>query len=611
MLRHHAVRFAAVLAAWLLALGASPAASAAGAEMLRLAPDADIHRLAPYTTYLHDPQGRLALEDVQASERAGEFTALPRERPDNFGYVDGALWFHFRVENLGPARERWLLMIEYALLDYVTLFRLDPDGRIGERQSGDRTPFATRDRDLRNLNFELDLPAGQPAEFFLRVESQSSMQVPLVLARPAPYLEALLPSHLALGTYYGIQIALMLYNLILWVSVRDRNFLWYVLYALTLGTLLLCLNGFAFQYFWPDWPDWANLAVPIGIALSNLCMLQFTRSFLELRRHAPRAERLVLGGMLAAALPALGAFFVPYRVVIQYQTVLALLLAPTILFCGVACLRRYAPARHFLLAWSALLIGVVVYAAVSLGLLPKVPLTEYSMQIGSATEMILLSFALAYRINVLKAENERIQGEAREHLEARVRARTAELDATLHRLEDANRRLQDFSRRDGLTGVYNRRHLDDVAVQFCQQAREKVQPLALLMVDVDHFKQVNDRHGHLVGDDCLRAVAQLLDRRVRGTGGTLARYGGEEFAILLPGASVEAARELAEAIRVDVGSQTVQCEEQAIGLTVSIGLYAVPPGYPCSAAELLRHADSALYTAKRGGRNRVEVAPLV
>ena len=102
-----------------------------------------------------------------------------------------------------------------------------------------------------------------------------------------------------------------------------------------------------------------------------------------------------------------------------------------------ALLRRYAPARHFLVAWSALLLGVVAYAAVSLGVLPKNPLTDYSMQFGSAAEMILLSFALAYRINVLKAQNELIQSEARHHLEARVRARTAELDATMQRLEDA------------------------------------------------------------------------------------------------------------------------------------------------------------------------------
>jgi two-component system, sensor histidine kinase LadS len=607
--RDTAVHLLAAVALWLL-LHAQPAWPQADAPVLRLGPAQDIHPLAPHTTWLHDRRGDLDLATVRSLAAAGEFAPVPRSR-QNFGYVEGALWFRFRIENLGPERERWLLVIEYALLDHVTLFRVDPDGRIGERQSGDRTPFSTRDRQLRNLNFELDLAPSQPVELYLRVVSESSMQVPLVLARPAPYLESLLPTHLGLGIYYGIQLALLLYNLILWVSVRDRNFLWYVLYATSLGLLLLCLNGLAFEYLWPDLPDWGNLAVPVGIALSNLCMLQFTRSFLDLQRHAPRADRVLLGGMLAAALPALAAFVLPYRLVIQYQTLLALLLAPVILVSAVLCLRRYAPARHFLVAWSALLFGIVVYAAVSLGVLPKVPLTEYSLQIGSAAEMILLSFALAYRINVLKADNERIQSEAREQLEARVRARTAELDATMHRLEDANARLQDFSRRDGLTGVYNRRHLDDITLQHCLMAREKVQPLALLMIDVDHFKQINDRHGHLIGDDSLRAIAQVLERHVRGTAAVLARYGGEEFAIVLPDAGLDAARSLAEAIRADVEAQTLRIETLAIRMTVSIGIYAVPPGYPCSAPDLLRHADSALYAAKRAGRNRVEVAGLV
>jgi diguanylate cyclase (GGDEF)-like protein len=598
-------------AARLLALALyclSPPARAEG--LLRLDARSDIHDLAPHATYLHDTEGTLDLAAARARAARGEFVPAPRDR-SNFGYLDGALWFRFTLENAVADRQRWLLLIEYPLLDEVTLFSLEPDGRIGERQSGDRARFDSRDADLRHLNFELWLPAGEKREFYLRVESQSSMQVPLVVARADSYLASQLPAHLGLGLYYGILLALLLYNLILWVSVRDRNFLWYVLYVASLGMLLLSLNGFAFQYFWPAWPDWGNLAVPVSIALANLTMLQFSRSFLELPRHAPRADRVVVGFMLCAAAPLLAAFLLPYRVVVQFQTVLALLIAPVILVCAIACLRAYAPARHFLVAWSALLVGVVVYAAVSLGLLPKVPLTEYSMQIGSAAEMILLSFALAYRINVLKAENERIQGEAREQLEARVRARTAELDATMHRLEDANRRLQDFSRRDGLTGVYNRRHLDDIAMQACHQARESVRPLALVMVDVDHFKQINDRHGHVVGDDCLRAIAQLMERRVREAGGTLARYGGEEFVAVLPNHDLERSRELAEGLRNDVANKPILAEGVNLALTVSIGLYAVPPGYPCSAAELMRHADSALYRAKHAGRNRVEVASLV
>jgi diguanylate cyclase (GGDEF)-like protein len=597
--------WALLLTQWFCVLSVAQAQE----HTLRLDPSADVVALAPYVGVLHDRDGILDLEAARAAQARGEFAPSPTDR-SNFGYVDGALWFHFRVANTVSDRQRWLLSIEYPLLDHVTLYTIEPDARIGERQSGDRTAFDTRDTALRYLNFSVWIPAGETREFYLRAASQSSMQVPLVLARADRYLEQLLPAHVGLGVFYGIQLALLLYNLILWVSVRDRNFLWYVLYVASLGLLLLCLNGLAFQYLWPQAPDWGNLAVPIGIALSNLCMLQFSRSFLDLRRHAPRADRVVAVFMLLAGGPLLAAFVLPYRIVIQYQTVLALLIAPVILACALLCVRRYAPARHFLVAWSALLVGVVVYAAVSLGLLPKVPLTEYSMQIGSAAEMILLSFALAYRLNLLKAENERIQSEAREQLEARVRARTAELDATMHRLEEANRRLQDFSRRDGLTGVYNRRHLDDVAVHACHQAREQIKPLSLLMLDVDHFKQINDRLGHAVGDDCLRAIAQLLEKRARDSGGTLARYGGEEFAIILPEHDLERGRAFADSLCRDVANRPIVAEGVQVQLTISIGLYSVPPGYPCSAAELFRQADAALYLAKNGGRNRVEVARL-
>jgi hypothetical protein len=206
------------------------------------------------------------LKTCGARAESGDFQRLPNDR-STFGYRDGALWFHFSATNLGPGRERWIFAIEYALLDHVALYRIDPDGRLTERLSGDRTPFASRDLALRNLNFELMLPPGQATDFYLRVVSESSMQVPMVLARPDAYMQSLLPGHIGLGLYYGIQIALLMYNLILWISVRDRNFLWYVLYAGTLGMLLLALNGLAFQYLWPRFPDWANLAIPIGIAL--------------------------------------------------------------------------------------------------------------------------------------------------------------------------------------------------------------------------------------------------------------------------------------------------------------------------------------------------------
>jgi two-component system, sensor histidine kinase LadS len=295
-------------------------------------------------------------------------------------------------------------------------------------------------------------------------------------------------------------------------------------------------------------------------------------------------------------------------VVVRLLTLMVFPAAVLIYACGLVCLRRFPPARYFLIAWTALLAGIVTYAAVSMGWLAKTPLTEYAIQFGSAAEMVLLSFALAYRINVLTAANARIEGEAREQLESRVRERTADLDAALQRLEEANRQLEDFSRRDGLTGTFNRRSYEHILRRAELERLERGQTYAVLMIDIDHFKQVNDRYGHLVGDDCLRHVAQLLEGPVHEAGGQLARYGGEEFAAVLPGHDAAAAAELAERLRRRIAERPLISSGRHIPITASFGVASRGATASGSALDSVGAADAALYRAKQAGRNRVEVA---
>lgn len=586
-----------------------PSPSTAADAPLALVPGAPPRSLSPAVRLLGDPGERLDLQAARSALASGLFR--PLEHPaSNFGYVDGALWLHARVRNEGNAAHEWLLAVEYPLLDDLRVHAVYADGRVVERIGGDQLPFAARDLDLRFFNFLLTLPPGEPVDLFVRARSASSMQVPMVLATPGAYAEQRQHLDTGIGIYYGILVGLMLYNLVLWLSVRDRVFLWYVVYVASYGAMVLVLNGLAFQYLWPGSPRVANAAVVVGIPLAMLAMLQFSRTFLELRRHLPRGDAFLRALMLVAATLGVLALFLPYRPVVHAETLLVFFLSPAIFACAVLCWRRYPPARFFLLAWSMLLAGTLVFAAVSLGLLPKNLFTEYGMQIGSAAELILLSFALAYRINVLKADNERIQREAREQLEARVRARTAELDATLRRLEDANRKLEDFSRRDGLTGVYNRRHLDALLMAALSELRERRQPLSLLMVDVDHFKQVNDRHGHLGGDDCLRAVSDRIRALLAEERAALARYGGEEFVVILPAAPRDHALRVAERLRAGIAGEPVQLDGAEAHITISVGVHTVEGSAGCGAAELLRLVDGALYDAKNSGRNRVCAAPL-
>lgn len=187
-------------------------------------------------------------------------------------------------------------------------------------------------------------------------------------------------------------------------------------------------------------------------------------------------------------------------------------------------------------------------------------------------------------------------------LDRRVAQRTQEL-------MQANRQLEALSATDGLTGLANRRHFEQLLDKEWLRARRDGVPLTLMMVDVDHFKRFNDTFGHLAGDECLRQVAQVIRARLMRSSDTTARYGGEEF-IAITLADAERARELAEAIRQDIEAAILPFgPERAARLTASIGTATTVPDQSQSAQSLMQAADEALYAAKRGGRNRVVQAP--
>ncbi len=178
------------------------------------------------------------------------------------------------------------------------------------------------------------------------------------------------------------------------------------------------------------------------------------------------------------------------------------------------------------------------------------------------------------------------------------------LARTARALEAANAELAAVANTDGLTGLANRRYFDIAFGHEWRRSRRDGSPLALLMIDVDRFKDFNDRHGHVAGDERLQKIADVVSRSIRRPGDVAARYGGEEFAVLLPGTGPEGAMRVAETIR----SAVAGVSDEALGAcSVSIGVASVRPmdDYP---ALLLQAADAALYLAKNGGRNQVRLA---
>lgn len=198
-------------------------------------------------------------------------------------------------------------------------------------------------------------------------------------------------------------------------------------------------------------------------------------------------------------------------------------------------------------------------------------------------------------------------------LEERVEQRTSELDFSnqqlmvqLERINSLKAKLQQEAIHDSLTGLFNRRHLDEVLPIELARSKRANSPLTILMLDIDHFKNINDTHGHQVGDTVLQAVSNTLKTSVR-AGDIVCRYGGEEFILVFPGMQAGDGRARAEKIRMMIGSQTIRERDQLIGVTISIG-GSVYPKDGNSDDKLISLAYLALYRAKQNGRNRVEFA---
>ena len=566
--------------------------------------------LSPHVGFYVDPDGRADASSVFQAVTQGHFQPLPNGNA-TFGFRDGAYWFHTRLFNQGNSEERWLLVLQYSLLDNVDVYMRYPDGRVDHLASGDKLPFSARAIRYRQPNFWLDLPQRTEVELLVRAQSESSMQAPLRIYTFGAFAEMERDAQIGIGLYDGILLALFFYNLVLWLSLRDSSHFWYMCHLAGFGLVLFCLNGLAFEYLWPSSPWLANHAIPLSMCFSQMAMHQFARLFLEMKERWPLCDKISLAFIAFYAAVGLSSLWVDYRTSVQLGTYGVFPGVMALLYQTFQAIRRgYRPAQLFLAAWTMLLLGTAMYASVSFGALQKNFVTEYGIQIGSAMEMVLLSFALAYRYANLRSENESVVREANEQLERNVSRRTAELSTALEQLADANSRLRESNRRDVLTGMFNRRHFHEVFDQMLQHSIETRQPISLLLIDLDHFKRVNDDFGHLAGDECLRTLARNLRECLAQEAAVIARFGGEEFVVVLAGVSAPQVLEIAERVREHISSLPVRYSGREITMTASIGVFNVPIGFHASADEVLHHADDALYSAKNAGRNRVHAATI-
>ncbi|MCO6060043.1 response regulator [Pseudomonas sp. MOB-449] len=378
--------------------------------------------LGQHMDVFEDVRGDAEIDDISSPALDSSFRR--HDKPVlNAGYSRSVFWLRidldYRPRSKGGVQD-WLLELAYPPLDRLDLYVPDAQGgyRLAQR-TGDALPFSSRDIKRNNYVFSLSLQPNQPQRLYLRLQSEGSIQAPLTLWSPRAFLEEQPERIYVLGIIYGVLLVMLVYNLFIYLSVRDTSYLYYILYIGSFGLYQISVNGAGIQYFWPDSPWWANAATPFLIGSAALFGCQFSRRFLHTADHSPWMDRALLGLMFLGGLAMVLALTVSYGLALRLATTLALTFTVVIFAAGVlAWLRGMRVARYFIIAWSAFLLGGAINTLMVLGYLPNIFFTMYASQIGSALEVGLLSLALADRINAMKEDRTRILQDAGNKMEA-------------------------------------------------------------------------------------------------------------------------------------------------------------------------------------------------
>ena len=592
-------RLAASLAALLLTTTAGASHGTAPVELGARMAGIDI---GAHVEILEDPSKTLSVEDVRTSAVAASFQPAP-ERGVNLGFRDGAIWVRIRLVP-GEGRGPWFLDVGYPLLDHV---ELHVPGRSQPFVAGDQVHAAEKVHPDRHLVFPIE--RGSEEAYLLRVVNGGAMNVPLRLWDADSFHESRRDSSFVLGGYFGLIAAMMLYNLVLFAILRDRAYAAYCLYVLGIATVIGADNGFTGLYLWPDSPvfaNWVQLAsAPFVCAMASW----FTREYLSTQRNAPVVDRVLFGIVCVGLVDMATTVFYPRVLTFWFGHTLALATLSVMTVAGVGAWRRgFRPARYYTIAFAALIAGGMLMVLRNFSLLPANLLTDHGIQIGSALDTLLLSMGLAARINELRSAASRAQREAFEsqstlvealrkterELEGRVAQRTSEL-------EDMNRQMHHQAQHDALTGLPNRYLLRDRLEQATARAKRDRGAFAVLMIDLDNFKSINDTLGHDVGDLLLVEVSRRLATCMRERD-TIARLGGDEFVAVLEELVAAEDSAIVAGKIVEALAAPVSIGGELLRTSPSIGISLYPEDAQ-DADFLMKFADIAMYRAKAAGRN--------
>lgn len=422
--------------------------------------------------------------------------------------------------------------------------------------------------------YPLSLEAGESTTLYLRSHSFSHQWFAIEVLGEAQSKRALISLNTDIAVMVGMMLALVFYNGLLYFASSKKENIFYSFYLIS-GLVWIALSyGLIASVF----GAYGSMVFKLNISLITMpiFLTLFMMAIFETARHYPTEHRF-LQGLLAVLIGFLIWGLFDISAALKPASTLAAVMMLITYSVSFSLYRKGNPlVKYFLVGHTFFVVFNGIAVLFYKGLIEPSYLSSHGVGIGIMLEALVLAFIISYRIKILED----------------IRASQDE--------------LKKQAATDPLTRLYNRRFFFSEADYLLELAKKGGTHLSVLVIDIDHFKEVNDAHGHGVGDHVIIGVAQALKKHSRARD-LIARFGGEEFVMLLPDTGLEEAERCAERIRVAVETTRTEIQEGEIRCSVSVGIAVIDPRAETMESALNR-ADKALYDAKRAGRNRVCVS---
>jgi len=364
---------------------------------LKINDNVEKSNIAPYMYFMEVVDKSMTFHDVR-SLPANQWIHNSKDA-FNQGYSSSRWWIKISITNETSTHLERFLEISYPVLDYIDLY-IQSESRVVTHHLGDKLPFASRPVDHRNFVVPIEWGPNEHLDIYLSVASSSSIQVPMTLWKKKAFHSQDGIHVFINGLYFGMMLIMVMYNFFVFLGVGDRNYLFYVLFVICMPMFIASLTGFSFQYLWPEATQWNDQSILVLLSGALFFGVLFTHYLLEAYKLKGLSGKI--GPTIAAgsSVLILASFILPYNIMITVVISYACLACTYCISLGIyRWWQGEKSARFYTIAWASLLVGGVALAFSKFGLIPKNIFTDYSAQLGSAIEVILLSFALAERIN--------------------------------------------------------------------------------------------------------------------------------------------------------------------------------------------------------------------